>query len=377
MPSEEKYQTAAPNMHVTSNSDALILPPCPRPNYETKFDDWFTLEGCPNFDICPSCLDSIITPTEFRKYFKPASKRPLGTEIRCDFGSPWFRFAWLLTIKQKRGDLALLYALATLTETEKPCPGTLEAAGTWYTVTDDYNERVPNFRICSRDMKFLEALFPTLRSRITRTSSRDSRAKRLCSLRVQSSRFPKYIDLMVDIDSTAQRKRRKPDLGPLLNLIKENSYKPECNRDNIMLDQLWHFIPGLPEFTVCEECYEHIVYPHVRAGSSIAAKFNSTPTYAPGEDLPGPNLSSGNSCQLYSHRMRHIFAIAIEDNDIAYLVRKATERKKAELDLQGQHKRLKRLLEGRLGYGYHSGAADPVWIDQEMNRLAKLWKEWE
>lgn len=91
------------------------LPTCPRKKFVRGRNDWLTLPRCPNFDICPSCYESTMAPTEFRNMFIPSPHRSSDMEIICDFGSsPWFRIAWLLTIKDRRRDLNLFYALANV-----------------------------------------------------------------------------------------------------------------------------------------------------------------------------------------------------------------------------------------------------------------------
>jgi hypothetical protein len=76
------------------------LPTCPRKELTRGRNDWLTLPGYPEFDICPHCFNSSIARTEFRHLFVPAASRPPDALIRCDFGhSPWYRIAWLLTLK--------------------------------------------------------------------------------------------------------------------------------------------------------------------------------------------------------------------------------------------------------------------------------------
>jgi hypothetical protein len=41
----------------------------------------------------------------------------------------------------------------------------------------------------------------------------------------------------------------------------------ECSMDDMVLGQAWHIMPRLPQFTVCEECYDEVVWPLIDAGS--------------------------------------------------------------------------------------------------------------
>ena len=67
----------------------------------------------------------------------------------------------------------------------------------------------------------------------------------------------------------------------------------------------------LREFTVCEECYDAIVWPLIeddRKKSEVAANFIRKRQAVPIA-----------SCQLYSKRMRDAFRRACRRNDIGYL----------------------------------------------------------
>jgi len=287
----------------------------------------------------------------------------------CDFSSPWVRLAWLLTIKQKRKRLDLIYRLATICEVNDVCPGSREVAGTWYGIKDQYGDHVTKFAICPCDLKQIEALLPSLRGAFTRIYSSDSRKGYTCALRTQSRRFPAYLDLLVELDEEASRRARPTDLRPFIALAKDNAYKQECTRDNLILDQTWHFIPRLPEFTVCEECFDEVVWPDAKKNDKIAADFNKSLQFVPGEVAAG-----GSSCQLYSPRMRRVWKRAIEDGDFGYLAKKAIERKAMERDLQKQNMAIGRLLEN--GEKWRSSAEREA-LKAQAAQLAETWRDWE
>lgn len=356
------------------------LPPCPRSEYTNKYIDWYTLKNCPNFDVCPSCYDAVFADTQFAEFFKQTRQYEKPLQRKCDFSSPWVRLAWLLSVKQQRKSLGLIYSLATICEIEKECPGSQRVAGTWYGLLDrgQYGDPVTGFAICPCDLMQLEALLPSLRGYFTRIHPTDSRKKFICSLRTSSRRFPKYLDMLVDLDEKASRDRRSPDMRPFIDFAKENAYKHECPRDNLVLDQAWHFIPQLPEFTVCEECYDDVVWPAIKDGSKLAAEFNRTVQFVPGEKAAG-----GTSCQLYSPRMRRVWQAAVEDDDYAYLAKKARERKQVEVDLQRQHKMLLRMLDGRSEWTSWRGSGSvPEGVEKErlkaeVGDIARKWRDWE
>ncbi|KAF2808776.1 uncharacterized protein BDZ99DRAFT_499181 [Mytilinidion resinicola] len=344
------------------------LPSCPRLAFSSNFNDWYTLENCPNFDVCPTCYEGVFEDTQFAPYFKQTRVHEKRILRNCDFSSPWVRLAWLLMVKQKHKSLDLLYRLATIREIEQPCPGNLEISGTWYGIKDSYGDHVTKFAICPCDLKQIEALLPSLRGAFTRIYPSDSRKTYMCALRTASRRFPAYLDLLVELDEEATRRARSPDLRPFIQLAKENAYKQECTRDQLILDQTWHFIPRLPEFAVCEECFDELVWPEAmkKNPSKIAAEFNKSLQFVKGE----PTL--GTSCQLYSPRMRRVWKRAVEDEDFGYLAKKALERNKMEIDLQSQSKAIARLL----GDKWRSGV-EREQLRLQAAQLAEAWREWE
>ena len=122
----------------------------------------------------------------------------------------------------------------------------------------------------------------------------------MCDLRVESKRFAKYVDHLEEISNQANFYRRPPNMLRFVQFAQKMSEFRECTRDDMVLDQPWHFMPHLPEFTVCEECYNDVVWPAAAAGSEVAGSFNRTLQMLPQSPM-------GTSCQLYSERMRELF----------------------------------------------------------------------
>lgn len=321
------------------------LPNCPRSEATSRYNDWYTLENCPNFDICPTCYDGAFAGTPFAVYFSQTRRHERGVERFCDFSSPWMRLAWMLTIKQRRQSPDLLYQLATLAETERRCPGDRELSTEvvpWYGIPDQRDGvHVANFAVCPLDFKMMEVLFPSIRGYFTRlpaSSGYGMPNAHMCSLRVSSRRFPKYLDLLVELDAEASSLGQRPNLTRFVHMARENAFKSECTQDKALFHKPWHFIPQLPEFTVCQECFEELVWPAItstseRAPSTLPKMFNRTIQPVPGED---PEF--GSSCCLYSPRMRKVWERSVKEEDFGYLKRKALERKRAENRLSRDRK---------------------------------------
>jgi hypothetical protein len=281
------------------------------------------------------------------------------------------RLAWLLTIKQRRPSLELLYALADVSESDRPCPGDRELSTdriAWYGIPDQRDGlHVANFAVCAADVKMLEILFPTVRGYFTRLPTTYTPGKHTCSLRVTSRRFPKYLDLLVELDAEAQAMGQRPNIGRFVKLARENAFKGECGKDKTYRRKAWHFIPQLPEFTVCEECYDEVIWPALTKSSSLPRLVNKSIQLVPNED---PEV--GSSCCLYSPRMRRVWDVSVKEEDFKYLERKVLERKRVEAKLSRQRKSLLTWLadEERGSRGYERAK-------EELRGVERSWKEWE
>jgi hypothetical protein len=359
---------SGPQRRTAPSSLDRPLPSCPRSEPSDKENDWYTLDGCPGFDMCPSCYDGVFADTPFSNYFKQTRGFERPIERFCDFSSPWMRLAWMLTIKQRRPSLDLIYALADVAEFERSCPKNREVAGIWYCIPDQRDGvHVSNFAICQNDMKNIEVLFPSLRGYFTRLPSHGGLARQhVCSLRISSRRFPKYLDLLVQLDAEAQNSGQAPDIRQFVQLARENAFKQECQRDKKLIRKPWYYIPGLTDFTVCEECYDNNIAPAIAENNPIANLFNRTIQLVQGED------SEGSSCCLYSQRMRRVWARSVEEQDLVYLKRKAQERKRAEVRLAKERKQILRWMAGT-----EKGSGEYESAKRELSECEREWRGWE
>lgn len=346
-----------PGRAVSVGAMPMALPPCPRATPVTGFDDWYTLAGGPHaFSVCPTCRDAIFN-SGFERHFKPKSRKSTdNNNIRCDFSVPWVRMAWTATVNKRRRDLELLYVMADILADEPPCPGRVETRD-WYRLTDpETGKSVHDFQVCPRCIKSLEALHPSLRGVFHRSHGHHHRQERSCSMRTDSKRFPTYLNLLSDTAQQAEDYHRPPNMFRFINLAHRIAGIPECSRDNMLLGQEWYIIPGLPELTVCEDCYDEAVWPAIKRGLPVAAEFKRhAKAVAPAH--------VGVSCQLYSPRMRRIFQEACQSDDLQTLRNASIQRYRVENDL---HARLREVQE---------------WPKEErckeVARLVEEWRRWE
>jgi hypothetical protein len=351
------------------------LPSCPRSTPTAKYDDWFSLKRYPYFHVCPSCYDGAFANTPFADRFTLTRPGDRPIELVCDFSSPWTRLAWLLTIKQRRSSLELIYALADIAEEDRPCPDERAVGSdrvTWYGIPDQ-RDGVPvaNFAICSSDRKMISTLFPTIRGYFVKqpsTYSSSAPNRHLCSLRASSRRFPKYLDLLVELDAEAQDLSQRPNITRFVQMARDNAFKGECSKHKPYFRKPWHFIPSLPEFTVCEECYDELIWPAIQSkASSIPRLFNKAIQLVPNEDV-----DVGSTCCLYSSRMRRVWETSVKEDDFAYLKKKAVDRKRVEARLARERKGLVNWMAG-----LERGSSKWEVAKSEMKGLEREWALWE
>jgi hypothetical protein len=332
------------------------LPSCPRTSFVRGKTDWLTLPQCPGFDMCPSCFATTIAPTEFRHLFIQAPPRPSNMEVLCDFGSsPWYRIAWLLTLKEKRKDLQLFYGLANICKKFQPCDGKREAIRQWHSIIDPKTGGlIRGFDVCPSCVKSVETLLPATRGIFIRKDHGPNGALRICDLRFDSKQFIQYFDALETTADRAEYDDDDPDTRDLASLIRRLSLFDECQHDKDLLDKKWHVITQLPEFTVCEECFDEVVWPELDERKAIPLMFS--------KDLKRIPKAS---CQLYSTKMRGIFRVATDADDYKLLASKARERKTIETAYKANLRELKM-----------QGKGNPA-VDREIKRVEDEWRKWE
>lgn len=334
------------------------LPDCRRTEPVTGKMDWLTLPRT-DFNICPDCYGSVFADTEYRTHFQPML-RPTGSPIACDFGSsPWYRIAWLLTLKSRKTDLHIFHQVANVMSTSRnqPCPVDRKATRNWLTVRDPCTKRpVPDFTVCYQCARTVEALLPNLTGIFVPVDSRSEPTRAICALHFTSERreFVLYFDTFETTSDKALTANQPPNVANLATDLRSFSITNECREDRPISDGYWHIMQFLPQFTVCEECFNDTVRPQLMEDSVIARNFYKE-----------PRKLAVATCQLYSQRMREIFKKACRRNDPKYLEDKVLERMSIEQDIHGRLVKLDR------------SGHDDAWTDEQVEKLIREWKKWE
>jgi hypothetical protein len=283
---------------------------------DTRFSD---------FDVCPSCYNTSISRTRYASMFKRAAPKPPNVSTRCDFSLIWTRMAWIWILFRDLPEVSVLSQVAFIQTPDGECPNpqnddiVLEkptANRMWFTIQDPSTHRLlDDWTICSHCKTAIETILPPFRGLLVPASPTPCSAT--CDLVPGSERQLQYIDKMYDFAADAMDKRII-NLAPMAKYISEYANVAECAKDHAV-NRPCHTIPGIPDFTVCPDCYHTIVLPTVQSGSQLARSMNATATY-----------TQNWTCQLYSARMRQVWADATTSNDANFLRQKAVERKAKE-----------------------------------------------
>ena len=350
----------------------VILPLCPRPQAVAGYKDWYALNGCSRFAICPDCRRNIFGD-RYGHHFTPRTPEPHGEKTICDLNDPWIRLATQMIVNDSRPDLELLTELARIAAKQRQCTEDQPIARHhWYWLEDDETgKHIPDFNVCRHCVYSLETIFPVLEDVLYVSRSHHSEAKKqVCSLRSDGHQFVQYIDVLDQVATEARKSHKEPNTAPFARLVKKLTREPEslkprtpphsssdlvvinkCPRDQRVSHQPWHIHPHIPEFTICPSCYAEVVLPAVTAGHYIARAIDQSPH----------KLDQQISCHLYAGPMRKVFQEACEDDDLEHLRHKA-------------HRR--HLLQQDLWEVFEEGQRHPE--DEEVKeRGKKMWEEWQ
>ncbi|RMD43757.1 hypothetical protein DV735_g1318, partial [Chaetothyriales sp. CBS 134920] len=324
----------------TNGSQTISFPKCPYAHPTTDISNWYTIRGLRDFLICTTCIQ-VISVSVLRGHCVPTASRAPAEGVTCSLSKPWIRIAIARFLQNNTADISLLDSLSRLPDQTLPCPGKNSDVRKWYHITDP-TTRLPmaNSDSCGACVRSAELIFPELRQqKLFERPVEKLMQERRCMLNPTSKHFYRIAN---ELDKLAGYIRkndlRSKDIVKFGELIKSKSKSRECQKDTMLATPLWHFIPALPQFTICEECFEDVVWPlgDKPIARDVQKTLQPVPSYLPGQQM------SGLSCHLYSERMRQAFRQAVDSNDFAYLKRVALARFHAEQRLQGIHKALMR-----------------------------------
>lgn len=313
-----------------------LPPPCPRSKPTAGLHDWYTIRDLSYLDFCPTCM-RFLGASRFRDHFLPSLPKDPRRPVVCAMSLPWLRVAWIQCIKQDRKDLTLVWQISTpLPPETRPCPGIKADLRRWYQLTDPRTGRaVENFDICSACVRNVDLIFPRLENHLFERPADKPLQEKVCNMNTSSRHF---FPIIIELERLADRREkghlREKDIQDFVDFIRRICRYRECAKDTMLAVSSWHYLPELPELTICEECFEEVVWP--LRDRPIARDVSKTLKLVP--PLHRSQLVSGFSCQLYSERMRRIFHEAVSKNDFESLRAAAKYRYSMEHRLQEMQK---------------------------------------
>lgn len=311
------------------SAKALVLPVCPRSQPSTEYHDWYTIKGISDLDVCPTCVKAVKS-TRYQHLFVPSLPRPYGQPSVCAMSNAWVRVAFIQSLKQIRPDLAYIKAVVSPPTSVIECAGSKTDLRRWFDIIDPSTKKaIPDFLVCSACARRVDMVFPDLNRVFDRPDDCLAR-ERICSLHAAGTHFHPIIEQLEQAhDRCDGRLWRAADVEGLVRYIRRLTNYLPCQRDAMQTSKSWHFMPDLPEFTVCEECYDDVVWP--LSDRPIARDICKTSKPVPTKT--NSEFSSPLSCQLYSERMRKVFRDAVAQRDFSKLRDAAKTRLRSHLRL--------------------------------------------
>ena len=305
-----------------SGYDATPLPPCPRTDH-VPYDDWFVLKGTPSLVTCPGCIQNIVPPYE-RHRFVRALPSSAGPTTICDFSCSWIRAAWLMASRGKTFDQMFLERISSIKPDEMGCVlRRYLGAGGWYTLRSRHGVQGDELLMCASCTKRMSAILPSMNDEVKRISRKRMTGRPMCVFGPQNQYAASLVGDLVTAQVTVFRSRDSSiDLSRFVAKVHDhqNMREDPCgngntdvkegddddNKEERRENRRWHIVPQLTACTVCEQCFNEVVWPELESGHPLAQKFttNNTLGRRGSKSLHGPPYASGSSSPSPRHHDR-------------------------------------------------------------------------
>ncbi|ORY14209.1 hypothetical protein BCR34DRAFT_560924 [Clohesyomyces aquaticus] len=357
-PPPPSHASSSPSLP-TSTSTSKIPPfaQCKYTAYTANVPNWYqitTPHHFPDFDICADCYNASLAPTPYSRFISPLPQKPEGVSTRCDFSDLWIRVAWAWIFMQKQEDLGLLGRVAGLTNDEGACPNLdpssfetpededfdflAEIDGTgvgdarqpatriWYCLRDPATgAELQDWTVCSDCVQHLLTIASPLQDINTQLFHPVSNGQKIlatCDLKVpkEEDRTIAYIDQFIQLaesllpasspspTSTAQA------VSSLTSYIRRWASIPACPKSRTMGGRPRYvpFPQDIPEFTVCQECYDLHLEPLLQ--TQLQSSSTKPNFLAKMQKLQLPTtLFAGLTCNLSSPRLHAEFTALLNE----------------------------------------------------------------
>lgn len=234
-------------------------------------------------------------------------------------------------------DVHLLAKVAAIVTPDGPCPNGVimgdkgdekkEATRMWYSLPDPDNNGalLIEFTICSFCVISMHTSWPAIGKAFPFVRASQTACAGTCDIfGGASARTMEHIQLLTVAESQAAENGGHVNMDEFTRFVKRYAGLAECSKGE-STEGFYYVMPQIPDFKVCEECYETCVNPYVNTRNSIAERFGKA-----------DDAFDGFNCTLYSERMRKAWTDAINNNDMEELKGRVAIRcwKAGELGMQ-------------------------------------------
>jgi len=229
---------------------------------------------------------------------------------------PWARIALLQSLKQNKPDLKFVEQIENVPDSVWKCKGDRPDIRRWYKLWNPLrNQQLSDFYVCTACVRAVHTIFPELPDQFDQAELSQEKA---CGMYIGGKHFKKLIDLL---DEAAEKCRDRHEcsasyMQPFVQHAFRINRFPDCARDVFLANRVWHYMEDLPEFTICQWCYDEVLMPVDKR--PVARDVNKGMKPVPHSALRSVGVPVSQStdpredthpvsCQLYSDRMRQLF----------------------------------------------------------------------
>lgn len=280
-------------------NERMQIQPCPGTDaIHPRSRNWFTpIRGMDGMLVCHACYCDYILNSGKADNWCHAENVTRYTQhpVFCMLGQTNLFEA--MDVAQHMGDMGIFWRAAEQVNREAICHSNGMNNATWFTLASDPKD----FAICGGC--FFGMIAPWSATHLFKPKpDTDKNTTLLCSFNPHAPRYEKYMSKAAEAFYTQ-------DLDVLENYIKTHSGLPVCRKDTDFKDRNWF---GWEECTICPECYHDVV-----RGTAFADRM-------PLHDAP---ISASRACELYSPKMRALYAEACQTGNPTTLLATSLERR--------------------------------------------------
>ncbi|RPB05633.1 hypothetical protein L873DRAFT_1662399, partial [Choiromyces venosus 120613-1] len=275
---------------------------------------WTTKKPIPGFVICEACYLDEIELSPWREKFIPTpAKQPRSEKWSCDFTMVGITLAWEVSLFDSVKSFDHFWHCADATIKLPPCESEVIDGAQWFKMSG-----IDNFTVCPTC--FYTVIVGANFGRHFYIDQYPPGALASCDMGPES---PRHKRLLTKLKESLDLK----DFSKFKEFAYTHSLFPPCPGDTGVTGKKWY---GTDSFIVCEECYVDVV-----KHSSLANALT----------IHGSFIEDSASCDIYSPRMKRIWAEACLMNDISHFAAAAKHRAEVYFRVKPAMSQIRALLQ--------------------------------